>query len=167
MIIASLSKPLSELARQSIFDIENAIPTVQAIIILSLALKESEPDVLFPSRLWAYCVKVFQRRLLDSFQKFTRLMANSSSLYDGLPSPLMMSFGKLDWNELIFNGLPHIVSYEHRLHHALKDATSSIMKTIDLGSNMDSCVLNSLVGYFDQKAYEVTSRESGDLRKRS
>ena len=102
MIISSLLKPLSELARQSIFDTENAIQTVQAIVILSLwplpvqspfkdpthvltgaamqlaiqkglpytsrrqdffnrALKESEPDGLFPSRLWAYCVKVFQR----------------------------------------------------------------------------------------------------------
>lgn len=78
----------------------------------------------------------------------------------------MINFKKLDWDESIFTGLPHIVLYEHRLHRVLKDTISSIMKTVDLGSNTDSRVLNSLVDYFDQQAQEVTSKEAGDLCKR-
>ncbi|CRG83339.1 hypothetical protein PISL3812_00690 [Talaromyces islandicus] len=75
----------------------------------------------------------------------------------------MMNFKKLDWNESIFTGLPPIVLYEHRLHLVLKEATASIMKTVDLGSNTNSCVLNSLVDYFDQQAQAVASKETGDI----
>ncbi|KAH8892217.1 hypothetical protein GQ53DRAFT_841049 [Thozetella sp. PMI_491] len=187
-IVESLIKPLKQLARQSVFDPDDAISAIQAVVILclwplptnstfedqshalvgaamQLAIQKGLPYAAkkqdfsrVPSR-QSEGEKQFRARLWVSCMT----VFQSTSLCDGFPFPSTMTPAGCDRSVSLLDGLPPKISYRNHLHRVHIDAVSTIMRAIDLDSGRNSELLNSLIDYFDAQALQVYAPEESDL----
>ncbi|KAL7916132.1 hypothetical protein GGI35DRAFT_21864 [Trichoderma velutinum] len=187
-IVEALALPLARLTRESLFDPEHAISTLQAVLIL--CLWPLPVDSTFKDQTHAIAGAAMQLAIQKGLpyssrkQDFVRvalrqpegdklfrarlwvyclIVFQCTSLYDGFHFPRTIDPPGIQHDYSIFSGLPFHVLYQHRLHRVLTEAFTSIMRTTNLDSTEDSALLNSMIVHFDSQTLQVSPREHDEL----
>lgn len=187
-IVEALALPLARLTRESLFDPEYAISTLQAVLIL--CLWPLPVDSTFKDQTHAIAGAAMQLAIQKGLpyssrrQDFVRVALRQpegdklfrarlwayclvvfqcTSLYDGFHFPRTIDPPGINHDYSIFSGLPFHVLYQYRLHRVLTEAFTSIMRTTDLDSTEDSGLLNSVIVHFDSQTLQVSPREHDEL----
>ncbi|KAH8660473.1 hypothetical protein BX600DRAFT_514078 [Xylariales sp. PMI_506] len=189
-ISESIPRPLLELSQKALFDPENAIPAIQATLLLCLwplpinsafkdrshAMAGAATHLAMQQGLpYASRKQDFVRVPLDQPQSDetfrARLWATcevvfqNTSIYDGFPcSTSLDQLGVKtiqDNDSILSNGWSTLNLYEYHLHQVQTEAVTVMLRTASsLENSRESNVLDSLIDYYDGQAQIISPGES-------
>ncbi|KAK4893998.1 hypothetical protein LTR27_007804 [Elasticomyces elasticus] len=163
-------EPLKALLHHALFDPENAIPTIQAAVLVCLwpfpvdsTFKDPSHAVAgaamhlavqkglrYASRKQDYARVALVQAEADRMFR-ARLWAycvvafQGVSLHDGLPCPQILENASLAGNGFVIKELPARLRYSYQVCQIQSDAIALILKEVDLSFVADSRTLNTLV----------------------
>ncbi|KAK5677191.1 hypothetical protein LTS10_010380 [Elasticomyces elasticus] len=180
-------EPLKALLHHALFDPENAIPTIQAAVLVCLwpfpvdsTFKDPSHAVAgaamhlavqkglqYASRKQDYARVALVQAEADRMFR-ARLWAycvvafQGVSLHDGLPCPQILENASLAGNGFVIKELPARLRYSYQVCQIQSDAIALILKEVDLSSVADSRTLNTLVDHFDMQLLRTTYSDQSD-----
>ncbi|KAH8901824.1 hypothetical protein BR93DRAFT_932662 [Coniochaeta sp. PMI_546] len=187
-IVQSLTQPLELLAQRSLFEPDNAIPSIQAALLLCLWPLPINTD--FRSRTHAIAGAAMQLAIQKGMpfssrkQDFLRIpvtlsqadnmfrarlwaycvtVFQSNSIFDGFPCTMFPDPNNFGRDLSPLHGLPSTIVYKCRLHRVLTDSFSLILSSTNLLTDKNSDSLNSLLCHFDSEAQSVSCLENDNL----
>ncbi|KAJ9608332.1 hypothetical protein H2200_007320 [Cladophialophora chaetospira] len=189
-IVEFLVHPLGILAQQCLFEPDQAIPSIQAAILICLWPLPVNTNVALRSHAMAGAAMQlalqkglpFASRKQDFFRiplrqsekdetfrarlwAYCVMVFQGNNIYDGFLCTMGIDTIHLDRNIAVFSGLSPLVAYQYQLHRIHVDAISAILNFTDLDTNKDDNLLNSLVNQFDNQAQRVVCMTEDDLTR--
>ncbi|KIW40065.1 uncharacterized protein PV06_08618 [Exophiala oligosperma] len=187
-IVEFLAKPLGILAQQCLFEPDQAIPSIQAAILICLWPLPDDTNCALRSHAMAGAAMQlalqkglpFASRKQDFFRislgqsekdetfrarlwAYCVMVFQGGNIYDGFLCTMGVDTIHLDRNLSVFSDFSPLVAYQYQLHHIHVEAITAILNVMDPVTNKHDHLLNSLVNQFDNEAQRVVCEPEDNL----